>query len=103
MGSFGGLISKFLLTENSGAKRVIIIPDGDVTWRKNHHHVIVDIAKGIACRIHFYNVNTHFGRLQDNGSFRSKLYIVYLHGVILFAIPNPLTGYTGTEQALLIL
>uniref|UniRef100_L7JQI9 Uncharacterized protein n=1 Tax=Pyricularia oryzae (strain P131) TaxID=1143193 RepID=L7JQI9_PYRO1 len=103
LGTLGGLASKLLLTSKSGANRAVIIPDGHVAWRESDRHVIVDIAKGSASRTHFYDIDMILGRLQDNGSLRSKLKIAYLHGVTSFAIPDPLTGCTGTEQALSIL
>ncbi|KAI6313641.1 hypothetical protein MCOR30_010221 [Pyricularia oryzae] len=103
LGTLGGLASKLLLTSKSRANRAVIIPDGHVAWRESDRHVIVDIAKGSASRTHFYNTDMLLGRLQDNGSLRSKLKIAYLHGVTSFTIPDPLTSCTGTEQALSIL
>ncbi|KAI6450144.1 hypothetical protein MCOR04_010535 [Pyricularia oryzae] len=103
LGTFGGLASKLLLTSKLREKRAVIIPDGHMGWRENDRHVIVDIAKGSASRTHFYDIDILLGRLQDNGSLRSKLKIAYLHGITSFTIPDPLTSCTGTEQALSIL
>jgi hypothetical protein len=43
------------------------------------------------------------GRLMDNGSLHSKLFLAYLHALTSFCLPDPLLQRTGTELALSIL
>lgn len=105
-----GLRNKLILINGTGDKRAILIPDGEVSCFPCKHptnisatHVEVFVAKGSSARVHCYNIDEQLGRLVDNGSFRSKIYIAYLHALTSFCLPDKLTGYTGTEQALLIL
>ncbi|TLD10121.1 hypothetical protein PgNI_06587 [Pyricularia grisea] len=105
-----GLRSKLILINSTGDKRAILIPDGKVSYspyKDQMHvratHVQVSVAKGTSARVHRYSIDEQLGRLVDNGNFRSKIYIAYLHGLTSFCLPDKLTGYTGTEQALMIL
>ncbi|KAI6327610.1 hypothetical protein MCOR29_002913 [Pyricularia oryzae] len=105
-----GLHSKLILTNTIGDKRAMLIPDGQVSYSYYKHplhiratHVEVFVAKGTSARVHCYNVDEQLGRLVDNGNFRSKIYVAYLHALTSFCLPDKLTGHTGTEQALLVL
>ncbi|KAH9434725.1 hypothetical protein MCOR02_003688 [Pyricularia oryzae] len=105
-----GLHSKLILTNTTGDKRAMLIPDGQVSYSYYKHplhtratHVEVLVAKGTSARVHCYNVDEQLGRLVDNGNFRSKIYVAYLHALTSFCLPDKLTGHTGTEQALLVL
>ncbi|KAI6298480.1 hypothetical protein MCOR33_005373 [Pyricularia grisea] len=105
-----GLHSKLILTNTIGDKRAMLIPDGQVSYSYYKHplhtratHVEVLVAKGTSARVHCYNVDEQLGRLVDNGNFRSKIYVAYLHALTSFCLPDKLTGHTGTEQAFLVL
>ena len=50
-----------------------------------------------------YFIDNQLGNLVDNGTLQSKLVLCYLHGLTSLNISDPLTGKTGTEQALSIL
>ncbi|KAI6405712.1 hypothetical protein MCOR23_002529 [Pyricularia oryzae] len=105
-----GLRSKLIFINSTGDKRAILIPDGKVTYSSytdqvyaRATYVQVVVAKGSSARVYRYNVDEQLGRLVDNGNFRSKIYLAYLHGLTSFCLPDGLTGHTGTEQALVIL
>jgi hypothetical protein len=51
----------------------------------------------------YFRINTALGRLVDNGSLQSKLFLCHLHAATSHCLPDPLTGRTGTEEALRIL
>lgn len=104
-----GLQNRLLLcrAEESDA-RMVLIPEGEVKLSQSrdhddryHHAVEVDLST--ACRIQSFRVDRVLGRLVGNGTLRSKIYLAHLHALTSFCIPDPLTGLTGTEQALRIL
>jgi len=49
---------------------------------------------------HEYTIDTALGRLTGNLSLASKFYQCYLHAVTSHCLPDPLLGYTGTEESL---
>ncbi|KDQ56356.1 hypothetical protein JAAARDRAFT_132359 [Jaapia argillacea MUCL 33604] len=108
IGSFVGLRSRLVLRDNLpvGTKtlpsRCLIIPIGEVRVKRHSHHVHVTVDTGSQnhVRFHQYAVDPHLGRLVGNVSLGGKLYKVLLHAVSSHCLPDPLTGYTGTEEAL---
>ncbi|KAJ5802893.1 uncharacterized protein N7503_005343 [Penicillium pulvis] len=98
-----GLRNKLLLKDGDSHDRVILIPEGIVSWARNDNHVHVEIGWQAATKIHAYSIDHHLGRLLDNGSLQSKLFLTYLHALTSFCLPDPLPRKTGTEQALSIL
>ncbi|KAL8377020.1 hypothetical protein RB595_007919 [Gaeumannomyces hyphopodioides] len=83
-----------------------------VTWSKtskfagepeSNRHVVVTVKKGACSGARAYQIDPQLGRLVDDGSFRSKVWLAYLHALTSFSISDPLTAHTGTEQALTIL
>ncbi|KAL4884182.1 hypothetical protein BJY04DRAFT_225986 [Aspergillus karnatakaensis] len=86
-----GLRNKLVLVGEDGNNRRVIIPEGKVTWKKDKDHVAVEIGWQAISNAHVYAVNVQLGRLADNGSLQSKLFLY------------PLTMKTGTEQSLSIL
>ena len=66
-------------------------------------HVSVSIELDTARTTQAYQVDEILGRLVDNGSLQSKLFLCYLHALTSHCLPDALTGYTGTETALSIL
>ncbi|KAE9371942.1 hypothetical protein N431DRAFT_456702 [Stipitochalara longipes BDJ] len=98
-----GFRNKLMLKHKNNGNRLILLPEGNVSCRKNGDHVQVDIQKTSATRAHAYQIDNQLGRLIDNGSLQSKLFLSYLHALTSFCLPDPLLQRTGTEQALLIL
>ena len=106
IGTFIGLDSKLVVRQ--GSVRSVMVPHGEVTFTPDDsHHVSVDIGtnpKGFArVRYHLYTIDHTLGRLVGNGSLASHLYKIYLHAVTSSCMPDPLTGRTGTEEALALL
>ncbi|KLU86149.1 hypothetical protein MAPG_05168 [Magnaporthiopsis poae ATCC 64411] len=110
-GALMGLRSKLMLV-NSRGSRMVLVPDGEITWARAGKaandpegigHVSVHVTKGTSSTCRAYQVDTELGRLVDDGSFRGKIYLAYLHALTSYPIPDPLTAHTGTEQALSIL
>jgi hypothetical protein len=102
--SLVGLRNKLMLKhdENSG-NRLVVLPEGSVSYEKSSDHVRVIIDKDSTAKAHAYYVDDPIGRLVDNGSLQSKLLLCYLHALTSFCLPDPLIQRTGTEQALSIL
>ncbi|OKL58449.1 hypothetical protein UA08_06149 [Talaromyces atroroseus] len=103
LGTLVGLYNRLILKNEITGDRIVLIPEGHVTWKRVADHIAVDIKwQPVSC-LHSYSVDSQLGRLVDNGSLQSKLLLCYLHAVTSFCIPDPLTGKTGTEQSLSIL
>ncbi|OAX34983.1 hypothetical protein K503DRAFT_868567, partial [Rhizopogon vinicolor AM-OR11-026] len=84
--------------------RTVIIPDGCISYSPNGHHVQVTITpEGTRVTYHLYRVDPDLQRLTGNVGLTSKLYQALLHAVTSGCLPDPLTGRTGTEEALHIL
>jgi hypothetical protein len=113
LGTFIGLDSKLLLRHQKTGKRILIVPDGPVQCTPMEYkssidessvrHVRVQIDIESSTRAHTYDLDSQLGRLIDNGSLQSKLFMCYLHSVTSSCLIDPLTCRTGTEQALSIL
>ena len=101
--SLVSLRNKLLLTDSETQDQVVLIPEGVVSWAKDDNHVHVEVAWQSATTLHAFAIDRQLGRLVDNGSLQSKLFLTYLHAVTSFCLPDPLTQKTGTEQALSIL
>ncbi|KAL1647101.1 hypothetical protein SLS58_002872 [Diplodia intermedia] len=73
--------------------------------RQSGDHSRVTIDPGHAQKLSFmhYQIDTRLSRLRSQQGAVSKLYLAYLHAVTGFALPDPLTGHTGTQEALRIL
>jgi hypothetical protein len=103
-GTLIGLQNKLVCkNDKRGTNRIIIIPDGKVTYRKTESHILVNISRHAVSDFHVYHVDELLGRLLDNGSVYSKLFLCYLHAITSYCVPDPLSRHTGTEQALSIL
>ncbi|KAF7592481.1 hypothetical protein BBP40_000216 [Aspergillus hancockii] len=98
-----GLRNRLILRHESGGDRVVLIPEGQVSWYKDNGHIAVEIGWQAATTLHPYAVDNQLGRLTDNGSLHSRSILCYLHALTSFCLPDPLTQRTGTEQALTIL
>ena len=87
--------------------RCVLIPDGKISFQKDGHHVRVEVnTPGSPLeRVTYqtYKVDTDLGCLTGNVSLTNKLYCVYLHALTSGCGTDPLTGRTGTEEALSLL
>ncbi|KAE9567462.1 hypothetical protein CGMCC3_g16424 [Colletotrichum fructicola] len=109
IGTLVALRDKLALTTSQGPdsrlppRRKVLVLEGKVSYVGTNSYVKVDIGKGFGQKAHAYDVDDKLGRLVSNGSRQSKLFLSYLHALTSFCLPDPLTGKTGTEEALTIL
>ncbi|KAG1853153.1 hypothetical protein DFJ58DRAFT_396412 [Suillus subalutaceus] len=107
-GTMMGLVNQLILRPKLQAAdehpRIVIIPDGRISYSANSHHVRVTIApEGTRVTYRLYRVDTDLRCLTGNVGLTSKLYQALLHAVTSGCLPDPLTGRTGTEEALHLL
>ena len=118
VGSLIGLNSKLVLRpqyDEPSRRKAVIIPYGAPHVCGNGSHPVTnvnpteskvteDCAPGMARHTYlYYEADVLLGRLVDNGSLRSKLLLCHLHAATSYCLADPLTGRTGTEEALRIL
>ncbi|OGM45293.1 hypothetical protein ABOM_006398 [Aspergillus bombycis] len=103
LGALIGLRNRLILKHQKSESHLVIILEGDIWTKQWGDHMAVGIYKGSGTKAHSYLIDNQLGRLVDNGTLQSKLVLCYLHGLTSFCLPDPLTGKTGTEQALYIL
>lgn len=97
IGTLVGLCNRPILKNETTDDRIVLIPEGPVTWKRVVGHIAVDISwEPVSC-LHACTVDNQLGRLVDNGSLQSKLLLCYLHAVTSFCIPDTLTRRTRTE------
>ncbi|KAG8683106.1 hypothetical protein FRC08_014526, partial [Ceratobasidium sp. 394] len=82
--------------------RCVLIPYGDVKFSAHDGHVQTSIDLGSNRHIIFYQykIDTDLGCLTSSVGLTSRLFKIYLHAVTSYCLPDPLTGRTGTEEAL---
>ncbi|KAJ6170960.1 hypothetical protein N7470_000027 [Penicillium chermesinum] len=102
-GSLVGLRNRLFLVNPCSGDRLVLIPEGDLSWSANKGHVQTSVAWQPTSRVHAFSIDEQLGRLVDNGSMQSKLFLAYIHALTSYFLPDPLTKRTGTEQALTIL
>ena len=114
IGTLFGLVNRLVLRPKISdvhvvelIPRCVLIPEGDISFRMNSHHVRVEIdIDGPALRritYQTYRVDTDLGCLAGNVSLINKLYCAYLHALTSGCSTDPLTGRSGTEEALSLL
>lgn len=105
IGTLSGLATKLILKHERGVEdRLALIPEGSVEYSTTTtDRFSVSIKLDTTRTIHAYQVDEVLGRLIDNGSLQSKLFLCYLHALTSHCLPDALTGHTGTEAALSIL
>ncbi|KAH6230109.1 hypothetical protein HBI42_037710 [Parastagonospora nodorum] len=111
LGTLVGLKSKLVLRGNSQQERMVLIPlperFGADSVRHartaTKHQAEITITRDGAGRICAYTLNPTLRRIDDNGDLQSKLLLAYLHALTSHCLPDPFTGYTGTESGLSIL
>ncbi|KAL0567315.1 hypothetical protein V5O48_014676, partial [Marasmius crinis-equi] len=103
-GTMIGLRNQLVLrNKNLHAKRELLIPVGDIAFSFQNHHTSVTIDIGSERRIVYYRyvIDDILGRLVGTTGLHARLYQIYLTAITSHCLPNPLTGRTGTEEALL--
>ncbi|KAI5990021.1 hypothetical protein EDC04DRAFT_2989701 [Pisolithus marmoratus] len=112
-GTLVGLANKLTLRPKTKSadednQRLILVPEGDVSFARQDNHVKVTIDISDPARKSFlyqiFKIDTNFGCLVGHASLSSHLYRAYLHAVTSRPCStDPLTKRTGTEEALSIL
>jgi len=103
VGTLVGLETKLVLREAmSGRGRSVLVPRGKVLIKPGNNHVKVSVddssqEKATYCR--FY-INDTLNRLDCQQDLRDIYFKIFLHAITSFVLPDPLTGRTGTEEAL---
>lgn len=105
LGTMIGFANKLLLRTSGGhvetiRERMVLLPEGDVRWVNHDGHIQVSVSKPSIVAVHSLRVDARLGRLIDNGDFQCKLYVAYIHALTSFALSDPLTRKTGTQQCL---
>ncbi|KAK3721140.1 hypothetical protein LTR37_003430 [Vermiconidia calcicola] len=100
LGTLVGFSNKLLLRSATHTKRMVLLPEGRVSYKATGSHVRVTVDKPSITKVHPLDIDLRLGRLVDNGSFQGKLFVAYLHALTAFCLPDPLLQRTGTEQAL---
>ncbi|KAJ3489573.1 hypothetical protein NLG97_g5962 [Lecanicillium saksenae] len=109
IGTLVGLRSKLVLKSSQDPpKRMLIIPEGTVSFKKHgndgiHDHVAVSLDFGTARRVQAYQLDELLGRLVANTKLESKLYLAYLHALTSFCLQDPFISRRGVEETLDIL
>lgn len=112
IGTMFGLVNQLVLRPKSRSvdvdelvPRCVLIPEGDISFQMDGHHVRVEIDTQGPPRITYqtYRIDTDLGCLTGNVSLTNKLYCAYLHALTSGCCTDPLTGRSGTEEALSLL
>lgn len=99
IGTLFGLHNFLVLQNVGGNDQRIIIPHGPVEiapGESGHPSIhIRPTATDVRVEFFTYDVDPLLGRLVDDGSTTSRLYLIYLHGLTSFHVRDPLTRTTG--------
>ena len=98
-GTFYGMLSHLvLLDRHNSQKRSVIVPVGTIRYERYKMHVLSAVEnKGSFAR---YFIDEVLGRLQCPAEPHLLYHKAYIHAITSFVISDPLTGRTGTEEAL---
>ncbi|KAG2366240.1 hypothetical protein BDR07DRAFT_1480293 [Suillus spraguei] len=104
-GTMLGLVNQLIMRPKSQITdehpRTVIIPDGRISYAVDKHHIRVTITtEGARVAYRLYRVDTDLHCLTGRVGLTNKLYQALLHAVTSGCLPDPLTGRTGTEEAL---
>jgi hypothetical protein len=110
-GTLFGLRNKLTLclsascSEDHLLSRRVIIPQGNISFETHGDFAQVSIDTSDQKHVHWheYTIDKDLGCLTSKTGFSSKLYQCYLHALTSHVLPDPLSGHTGTEEALYIL
>lgn len=112
IGTMFGLVNRLVLRPKSTSvnahdlvSRCVLIPEGDISFQMDGHHVLVGVDTRGSSRMTYqtYKVDTDLGCLTGNVSLTNKLYCAYLHALTSGCSIDPLTGRSGTEEAMSLL
>lgn len=101
LGTLTGFANKLILKYEN--RRLILVPEGLVSWESSNDHIRVRVRKSSITKVHPLYIDSVLGRLIDNGNLQGNLFLSYLHALTSYCLPDPLTNRTGVEQALSIL
>ena len=98
-GTWYGLDSKLILRDTlNSQQRSILVPIGETLYTRNGIHVAVNvISDGNYGR---FTINDVLGRLECPTEPRLLYFKAQFHAYTSSVVPDPLTGRTGTEEAL---
>ncbi len=105
-GTFFGLDSRLVICFKDNfqqpMRRHVLIPHGEVHSERRDDHVKIVIDKGSdrSIAFHQYQIDDDMGRLVSNAGLTSTLYQAFLHALSSHCLADPLTGLTGTEEAI---
>ncbi|KAG8689701.1 hypothetical protein FRC11_001144 [Ceratobasidium sp. 423] len=107
-GTLLGLKNQLLLrakgdiAQSLPCSRSVLIPDGEIGFTTHGHHVSVSIMFDSRrdVDVYRYKINEDLGYLATDAGLTSRLFKIYLHALTSHCLPDPLTGRTGTEEAL---
>nr|WNZ75847.1 hypothetical protein [Trichoderma harzianum] len=105
-GTWYGLASKIVLRDAADkSKRSIIIPNGELSWKSHpkYHGVHVFTLFRSSDGYFRYDIDQTIGRLSSQPEPLLLYRKALCHAVTSFCLPDPLTGVTGTEEAVRIL
>lgn len=96
------LRAKEPITQSLPQSRTVLIPHGAVSFSTSENHVSVKVDPGSDRQVafHQYKVDSGLRYLAVSTGLTSRLFKIYLHAVTSHCLPDPLTGRTGTEEAL---
>ncbi|PNP55340.1 hypothetical protein THARTR1_04482 [Trichoderma harzianum] len=105
-GTWYGLASKIVLRDAADkSKRSIIIPNGKLSWRSkpNYAGIHVDTFFQASDGYFRFDIDQTLGRMVSQPEPVLLYRMALCHAVTSFCLPDPLTGVTGTEEAVRIL
>ncbi|KAK4182801.1 hypothetical protein QBC35DRAFT_395228 [Podospora australis] len=111
IGTLVGLQNQLVLRQDGVLKystptRIILVPRGPLSTRMESGHISVGVSilsSQLNVKHDTFTIDSKLGRMTSNGLLSSKLYLCLLHALTSYSLPDPLTGRTGTEEALRIL
>lgn len=108
VGTLIGLQSQLILEDaRYPVNRKILIPYGDVRCQQNNGQAcsvkVRPLVDDNHIRLFVYELDHVLQRLTSTETLASFYYLIYLHAMTSYHMPDPLTGRRGTEQALWML
>ncbi|KAF8597301.1 hypothetical protein BDV93DRAFT_610484 [Ceratobasidium sp. AG-I] len=84
------------------SRRIVLIPHGIVRFSALGDHVLVEIEANANRQVlfHQYEIDADLQYLTTTTGLTGRLFKIYLHALTSHCLPDPLTGRTGTEEAL---
>ncbi|KAK0245418.1 hypothetical protein EDD85DRAFT_17035 [Armillaria nabsnona] len=108
-GSLLGLETRLVLCSKHSFKlprsRHILVPSGKIHVEQHQDHVRVVVQTGSTrfTKFYDYTIDSDIGCLVSGSDLTSNLYRAFLHALSSHPLPDPLTGQTGTEEAIQLL